>query len=50
LFYQNLGEPGFLKLTNNIVSERRYGLGVSRADYDNDGRIDCSEAVPRFGV
>ena len=40
LFYQNLGEAGFLKLTNNIVSERRYGRGVSWADYDNDGRID----------
>src|SRR5262249_50585893 len=29
LFYQNLGQAGFLKLTNNIVSERRYGRGVS---------------------
>jgi hypothetical protein len=40
LFYQNLGEAGFLKLTNNIVSEPRYGRGVSWADYDNDGRLD----------
>jgi hypothetical protein len=40
LFYQNLGESGFLKLTNNIVSEPRYGRGMSWADYDNDGRMD----------
>jgi hypothetical protein len=40
LFYQNLGQAGFLKLTNDIVSEPRYGRGVSWADYDNDGRID----------
>src|SRR5262245_49750753 len=40
LFYQNLGASGFFKLTNNIVSEPRYGRGMSWADYDNDGRID----------
>jgi hypothetical protein len=54
LIYQNLGEAGFLKLTNNIVNELRYGRGVSWADYDNDGRIDLFVAnaappgVPQF--
>ena len=40
LFYQNLGESGFLKLTNKVASEPRYGRGVTWGDYDSDGRID----------
>jgi len=40
LCYQNFGDSGFRKLTNNIVSERRYGRSVVWGDYDNDGRID----------
>jgi hypothetical protein len=45
LLYQNLGLGQFRRLTNSIVAERRYGRGLSWADYDNDGRPDTFIAV-----
>jgi hypothetical protein len=45
LFYLNLGNGGFQKVTNEVVMERRYGRGMVWRDYDGDGLPDLFVAV-----